>query len=113
MRESDIRFKVELDDQNVPEKIMWAATDAPHVGLSETRAVNISLWDHLNRETLAIGLWGKEMTTDEMKYFAIDTIGNMANTIMTATGDQVMAKEMQALCQKLAKHIEETRNKEE
>lgn len=112
MKEAEIRFKVELDEQNIPEKIFWAASDAPQEGISETRAMNISLWDHLNKETLKINLWGKEMTTDEMKFFAVDSIGGMAETVMTATGDEYMANEIRVLAQKLMKHVQEEQKKQ-
>lgn len=112
MRESEIRVKVELDEENVPEKIFWMATDAPHLGVSETKAMSFSVWDQASKETLRIDLWGKEFTTDEMKYFALDNIGSMANTIRSATGDAHMAQEMEQLCERLAKYLAETRNKQ-
>ena len=46
MKKSDINFSVELDNENVPEKIYWDATDNPNEGLGDTRAIAISLWDH-------------------------------------------------------------------
>ncbi|GAA4823891.1 gliding motility protein GldC [Algivirga pacifica] len=106
-KEREIRIKVELDEQNIPEKIFWAAQDSEQAGFSETRAFNLSLWDHINKETLRIGLWGKEMDVDEMKFFAIDTIGDLSQMIATATGDEKMAKEMVMLCRKLTEHVKE------
>jgi hypothetical protein len=42
-----------------------------------------------------------------MKYFVVDTIGSMAETIVTATSDQKMAAKMRALCQELTDYLEE------
>jgi len=31
MKKSEINFKIELDQNNVPEKILWDATDKPEI----------------------------------------------------------------------------------
>ncbi len=111
MKTSEIRFRVELDSQNVPEKIFWDATDGPSIGLQEARAITISVWDHIQQDTLRIDLWGKEMTVDEMKRFYIDTIGGMAQSIRTSTNDEYMSKAMDELCEKLVKHLKEENKK--
>ena len=101
MKLSEIRFKIELDDDNVPEKIFWNATNGASAGLEETQAISLSIWDQLRRETLRIDLWGKEMPINEMKRFYIDTIGGLANSIRTSTEDTYMADEMDKLCKKM------------
>jgi gliding motility-associated protein GldC len=105
MKQSQIRFHVELDDNNLPEKIFWDATDSQVVGKPEAKAINISVWDHKTKETLRIDLWVKDMQVDEMKRFFIDTIGGMAETLRTATGDEFMATEMENLCDSLVQHV--------
>ncbi|KXX72290.1 MULTISPECIES: gliding motility protein GldC [Flammeovirga] len=113
MKESNIRVKVELDENNVPEKIFWKADDSDQAGLQETRAFDLNIWDHERKETLRIGLWGKEMTVDEMKFFYIDTMGGIAQNIFNATGDEKMAQEIHAMCKRLSDHVHETKNKGE
>jgi gliding motility-associated protein GldC len=49
MKKSTIHFTVELDENNVPERILWDATDKPEPGVSETKAISVSLWDHTQR----------------------------------------------------------------
>src|SRR5688572_12759355 len=61
MKKSTINFTVDLDAQNVPEKIYWEATDKPDPKLSETKAICIALWDHEQKNTLRIDLWAKDM----------------------------------------------------
>ena len=107
MKKSEIIFNIQLDENNVPEKISWNATDKPDDSFSQTNAIALSLWDQFNKNTMRIDLWTKEMAVDEMKRFAIDTIGGLSQTILNATGDEVMAKEMEALCNRLVKHVEE------
>jgi len=105
MKKSTIQFQVELDDKNVPERIYWDATEKPEAGLSETKAVSLSLWDHHQKNTLRIDLWAKDMPVDEMKRFYLDCIGGLAQSILTSTGDETMASELNAVCDRLAEHI--------
>lgn len=107
MKKSEIKFVVELDQQNVPEKIFWDATDRDEDEISETKAISLSVWDFLQKNTLRIDLWTKDMPVDEMKQFCIDTIGGLAQTVLSATGDNYMSNEMNTLCEKLVKHLEE------
>ncbi|RZM08453.1 MAG: gliding motility protein GldC, partial [Pedobacter sp.] len=73
--------------------------------------INLSLWDRNEAGTMKIDLWTKDMPVEEMKYFCIDTMGSMAETIAKATSDQVMADKITALCNELAKHVEEEAKK--
>lgn len=105
MKTSNIHFTVELDQNNIPEKILWDATEKPEEGQSETKAISISLWDHVQKNTLRIDLWSKDMPVEEMKRFYIDCIGGLAQSALTATGDEHMAGEINALCQRLVEHL--------
>jgi gliding motility-associated protein GldC len=107
MRKSTIQFNIELDEQNVPEKIEWDATDKPESGTSETKAITISLWDHQQKNTMRIDLWAKDMPVDDMKRFYIDCVGGLSQSVLSATGDEFMANEMAALCERLVKHVKE------
>ena len=43
MRESEINFKITLDENNLPEKIDWSASEGAEQ--SSSKAVMIALWD--------------------------------------------------------------------
>jgi gliding motility-associated protein GldC len=105
MKTSDINFKVTLDSNNVPDRIEWQAADKPEPGFSETKSVSIALWDHEQKNTLRIDLWSKDMPVEDMKRFYIDCIGGLAQSALTATGDEYMATEMQQLCERLVAHL--------
>ncbi|WP_375433663.1 gliding motility protein GldC [uncultured Hymenobacter sp.] len=112
MKKSEIRFSIALDDQKVPEAISWTATDAgPDIHFA--KAINIALWDRDERGTMKIDLWTKEMPVDEMKRFYVDTMGAMAESIITATNDSVMATKMRTLCKELMSHIDEEESKQQ
>lgn len=106
MKKSNIQFSVELDANNVPERILWDATDKPEEGLSETKSISLALWDHSQRNTLRIDLWAKDMPVEDMKRFYIDCIGGLSQSVLTSTGDEFMANEMRALCDRLAQHVQ-------
>ncbi len=111
MKKSEIKFIVSLDDKNIPEKIEWNAEDSMSGGLSETKSINLSLWDEKKNNTLRIDLWTKEMKTDEMKRFYIDCIGGLSQSILSSTGDEYMSKETNKLCDKLIEHIKNNSDK--
>jgi len=106
MKKSEINFKVELDENNVPEKIQWDATDKPETGFSDSKSISISLWDHMQKNTLRIDLWTKDMPVNEMKRFYIDCLGGLSQSILTSTNDEFMANEINQLCEKLALHVQ-------
>ena len=106
MKKSEINFKIELDEHNVPEKIQWNATDKPEEGFTESKSISISLWDHAQKNTMRIDLWTKDMPVDEMKRFYIDCIGGLAQSVLTSTGDESMANEINNLCEKLAVQVQ-------
>lgn len=108
MKKSTIQFAIQLDSTNTPEKIEWDATDKPEEGFSETKAISIALWDHLQKNTMRIDLWTKDMPVDEMKRFYIDCIGGLSQSVLSSTGDERMAAEIDALCDRLAKYVRES-----
>ncbi|HEY5824665.1 MAG TPA: gliding motility protein GldC [Cyclobacteriaceae bacterium] len=108
MKKSTIQFSVELDENNIPEKILWNATDKPEDDTSETKAISIALWDHTQKNTMRIDLWTKDMPVDDMKRFYIDCIGGLSQSVLTATGDEHMAKEMRLLCDRLVEHVKKS-----
>lgn len=105
MRNSEIKINVQLDEQNIPERIIWDADEKDQPGASETKSISLAMWDHETKNTLRIDLWSKDMPVDEMKRFYIDCIGGLAQSILNSTGDEYMASEMNALCDRFVEHL--------
>lgn len=105
MKKSEIKFIIELDKENIPEKIFWDADEKDNQGLSETKSISLSLWDHQNKNTMRIDLWSKDMPVDEMKRFYIDCLGGIAQSILNSTGDEFMNQEVNNLCDRLVEHV--------
>ena len=96
---SEIKFSVTLDENQVPEKINWHATDAGMDKELDTKAIMISVFDTDSDETLRMDLWTKEMRVDEMKRFFHQTIVSMADTLQRATSEEKMAADMREFAQ--------------
>jgi len=105
MKKSTIQFNIELDQNNVPERILWDATDKPVDTPSETKSISISIWDAQQKNTMRIDLWTKEMPVDEMKRFYIECMGGIAQSALSATGDERFSTEINALCDRLVEII--------
>jgi hypothetical protein len=45
------------------------------------------------------------MPVDEMKRFYVDCLGGIAQNVLTATGDEHMSGEINALCDRLVAHL--------
>jgi gliding motility-associated protein GldC len=111
MKNSEIKFQVELDEKSLPKSITWEASDKEGEGLEATKSISLNVWDNLNHSTLRIDLWTEEMSVVEMKRFYIDILGGMAQTILNSTADEYMSEEIKELCDRLVLHINEENKK--
>lgn len=102
---SEIQIKVGLDENKVPETIFWTAEDGG-VKDAETKAMMLSVWDSVKKDTLRMDLWTKDMPVDEMKQFFHQTLVAMAATFERATDDQKMSATMRDFCEYFAEKLE-------
>lgn len=102
---SDIKIKVTLDENKIPEKLNWTAQDGG-VTEEESKAILLSFWDHKKKEALRIDLWTKDMPLDEMKIFFHQTLTAMADTFERATNDDKMSATMRDFCDYFAEKLE-------
>ena len=86
MKQTEVKFKVTLDDNNLPVNIEWNAPDAGQK--SSCKSMMVALWDEKDNNTLRIDLWTKDMSIDEMKKFYIQNILTLTDTYLKATGDE-------------------------
>jgi len=105
---SEIKFNVSLDENKVPEKITWLATDAEMDEAMDTKAIMLSIFDTVSEETMRIDLWTKDMRVDEMKRFFHQTIISMADTLQRATNEDHMAEDMRDFGKHFAKQMFES-----
>lgn len=102
---SKIELNVTLDENRVPEKLSWTATDGG-IENEEAKAMMLSVWDSKTKEMLRIDLWTKDMPVDEMKIFFHQTLVAMSNTFNRATNDEKMTATMKDFCDYFAEKLE-------
>lgn len=102
---SEIRLKVGLDENRVPEELTWSAEDGG-VENEAAKAMLLSVWDSKNKESLKIDLWTKDMPVDEMKLFFHQTLVTLSDTFMRATQDEKMTATMKDFCEYFAEKLE-------
>lgn len=102
----EISITVELDDNNIPEKIDWNATDKAGEGIANCKAMFLSMWDPEKQDTLRLDLWTKEMTKEEMKVFFHQTLVTMAETLENSTEEEAMAEDMRDFTAYFAEKME-------
>jgi gliding motility-associated protein GldC len=102
---SEIKIKIALDENKVPEEIFWTAKDGG-IDNEASKAIMLSVWDHKKKDTLRMDLWTKDMPVDEMKQFYHQTLVAMADTFERATEDQKMGATMRYFCDYFAEKLE-------
>jgi len=103
-KKSKIEISVDLDDNKIPEKILWSAEDG-NIKDKESKALFLSVWDSEKKESLRIDLWTKEMPLDEMKIFFHQTLVAMSDTFNRATQDEKMTATMKDFCDYFAEKL--------
>lgn len=85
MRQSRITIDVALDEKNIPDQIIWKASDSTADEGQKARAMMLAFWDGADKSALRMDLWTKEMMVDEMADFYYQTIMTMADSFERAT----------------------------
>ena len=93
-KKSEIKFDIQLDENQVPEKINWLAEGSEKAEDNSSKAIMLALWDQEENNTLRIDLWTKEMMVDEMKKFTCQNIITLADAFERSTGEQKIAEEI-------------------
>lgn len=99
---SEIIIKVDLDENKVPDRIEWKASDMD-MPYETVKATMLSMWDPKAQNTLRIDLWNKEMSVEEMNAFFHQSLVTMADTFERATGNKNLCEDMRDFCFYFAK----------
>lgn len=97
----EIKFSVTLDENNVPEKIEWNASEK-NTDKEEVKALLISVWDPKENLTKRIDLWTKEMYVEEMKLMYFQTLMTMADGLERSTGENEVAADLREFGKSIA-----------
>ncbi len=104
-KQSEIKLYIELDENQIPEKLQWTAEDGGVIN-QDSKALLLSVWNHQEKQTMKIDLWTKDMPVDEMKRFFYETLVAMSDSFERATADSKMADTMRDFCDYFAEKLE-------
>jgi gliding motility-associated protein GldC len=106
MKTAEIKVTVELDDNNVPENILWESTDSTNKEAVPVKSIMLALWDQNYKNALRIDLWTKDMPVDEMKIFFYQTLMTMGDSFLRATGETNIVEDLRDYCAHFAEKME-------
>lgn len=110
-KEAEINFVVKLDEDNSPAEIFWGASEADFEGLKPCESLMISMWDQVEKNTMSIDLWTKEMEVGEMSAHYYFTLMKMADTYHRATQNEELSEMIRNFAKDFAMKVEELANK--
>ena len=96
-KKSEISIQVGLNSNNLPLQMKWNASDG---GISDAHASAflLSIWDPIEKNTMKIDLWTKDMSVEEMKQFFHQTLLTMADSFEKATGEHLISEDLRDYC---------------
>lgn len=105
MKKAEIKLSIELDDQNIPENILWESSDSDNKEALPVKSMMLALWDHKYKNSLRIDLWTKDMPVDEMKRFFYETLQTMGDSFERATGEKAIVEDLRDYCAHFAEKM--------
>ena len=109
-KEAEINFVVKLDEDNSPSEIFWGASEADFEGLKPCESLMISMWDRVEKNTLSIDLWTKDIEVGEMSAHFYFTFMKMADTYQRATNNTELSEIIRNFAREFAGKVEELAN---
>ncbi len=103
MTKSEIKFTVSLDEEKIPVKLEWEASDSGMEGSKACNATLLTIWDPKENTTLRIDLWTKDMLVDDMKRFFYENFFTLADTYLRATNDNELSEEIKKFAENFGK----------
>lgn len=104
IKTSEIKINVGVNENNVPMRILWNATDG-NVENAESKGMFLSMWDPNQKNTLKIDLWTDDLSIEEMKQFFHQTLVTMADTFEKATGETKITEDLRDYCYHFAEKM--------
>ncbi len=99
MSSSKIIIHIDLDENLVPAKIEWEASDAGQSHPAESKSVFLALLDKETLDTSTLFLWTKECQVAEMDRSVYYALTSMADGYYKATQHSELANEMRRFVQ--------------
>lgn len=102
---SEIKIAVDLDENMVPEKLSWQASESEIKEGEEVKTVSLTVWDDKEKLAKRVDLWTKDMMVDDMKIFFYQNLMGMADAYERATSEKDNAQEIRNFANKWAEDM--------
>ena len=103
MQKSSIQIDIHLDEKKMPEQINWSASETGSDKVQRAKAMCLGFWDGMEKNTLKIDLWTKDMMVDEMGDFYYQMLMTMADTFNRATKQEELSEELKTFARSFFK----------
>lgn len=94
INQSDIRIRIHLDKDRIPDHIEWEASDASQAHPAESKSVFLALLEKGTLDTSTLFLWTKECQVAEMDRKVFYALSALADGYYKATQNAALANEM-------------------
>lgn len=101
---STIAIDVETDENKVPQRIVWSASDGG-IEDREARAMLLAMWDDREGIAMRMDLWTKEMTVEEMQHFTCQTLVARSKVSASVISDAGHARALREFTGELARRL--------
>ena len=105
-RKAQINIEVQLNEEQIPQNIIWQTNDHGVATGREVKAVLISLFDKESRDTFKLDLWTNEMQIQEMDQCMYHSLSAMAEIYKKATGNEMLYRDFSDFVQHFGKQIQ-------
>lgn len=102
MRKSSIQLDITLDDNNLPQEIIWTSQDGQNDESKSCKSMFLSMWDGEDQNTMRIDLWTKDMQIDEMHTHFFQMLLSIGDSYKRATNNPFVQEEIKIFCMQLA-----------
>jgi len=93
-KKSTIKIEVGLDENQVPVRLDWSASDMKGGSASECKAMALALFDKDHKDTLRIDLWTQDFQVQEMDRFMYQILRSLSQTYLNATQNKDLAEDL-------------------
>lgn len=111
MNKSTISIDVHLDENKIPDKLSWSASQSTAEEPQDAKAMMLSFWDGKEKAAMRIDLWTKDMMMDEMADFVYQNMMTMADGFERATRQADLARDMKTFAKAFMKKFQDNMTK--
>ena len=106
----EIRFSINLDEQQLPTEIEWDASDERDGVNKICNSLMVFMWDKAANNSMSIDLWTRDMMVHQMNIHFFHIFMKLADTYQRATGNTDAANTIRQFAQQFSQQVQNSRN---